>query len=118
MPKDVLIRVPNNLVKPWQEIRQAIEVRLSEDLRIPVEQVTTAAVFQEVVQILGEYIFVARYPRPGDAHKRAMVVNAKHEELVAATAKVRELENTLDGEVRTLKGQVADLQAQLRDLAD
>ena len=114
---NVLIRVPNNLVGPWQEIRQMIEARISERQRIPMEQVTTASVFGEVIQILGEYIFVAGYPRPGDVHKRTMVANAKHQEIVAANAKVQELEARL-AQVEELKVRLAEVEALIHNRAD
>ena len=120
MPKDVLIRVPNSLVEPWQQIRQMIEARISERQRIPMERVSTASLFEEVIQILGEYIFVAGYPRPGDVHKRTMVANAQHQELVAAVAKVQELEAELERErerrptLDELAEKIGALEAQLK----
>lgn len=121
MPKDVLIRVPTNLVGPWKQIRQEIEARISERLRIPMQEVTMAYVFGEVTEILGEYIFVAGYPRPGDASKKIQQANAKHRELVEAVeyanAKDRELVKA-DETIKALEDKIASLEAAPRSQAD
>ena len=94
MSKDLLLRVPTSLVSPWLEIRQEIARKLGSRLGIPLEDIKTAVVFQEVVRILWDHIFVGGYPEPGavqEAKTRTAMQLRQLRDAVAENERLRSL---------------------------
>ena len=70
MAQDQMLRIPRGSIGVWAEVRLSIAARLSQRLKMSMDEIGPARIVEEMLRIAMTHIHGEGYPEPGQINRR------------------------------------------------